>query len=365
MPGQAHTSIGEPHAGARSNGHARGWTTGQLAELLGAELVGPGTLRIDRLDAIDHADARSVTFVRDAKRAAQWAASKATAAIVTRGVEVEPGEGRALLVVDDADRATIAVLESLTPATHTPQAGVHASASIDPSATVDPSASVGAFVVVGPRTVVEAGAVLHAGVTLGASVRVGEGCELRAGVVVEDRCTLGKRVRLHANVVVGADGFGYRPSADGKSLVKIPHAGNVEIHDDVEVGANTTIDRGKFGPTVVGAGAKVDNLVQIGHNCRIGRSVIICGAAALAGSVTVGDGAILGGGTGIADNLTIGAGARVGARSGVMDDIPAGETWAGYPARPIGDTMRIVAATSKLPELLRQVKRLARESREE
>jgi len=257
------------------------------------------------------------------------------------------------------------VLESLTPPTHMPRGGVHPTAVIAPSATVDPSAAVGPFVTVGPGTTVGARTALHAGVTLGAGVRVGEDCELRAGVVVEDRCSLGARVRLHANVVIGADGFGYRPSADGRSLVKIPHAGHVEVHDDVEVGANTTIDRGKFGPTIVGAGAKIDNLVQIGHNCRIGRSVIVCGAAALAGSVSVGDGAILGGGTGIADNLSIGAGARVGARSGVMDDIPAGETWAGYPARPIGDTMRIVAATSKLPELLRQVKRLARESREE
>jgi UDP-3-O-[3-hydroxymyristoyl] glucosamine N-acyltransferase len=366
MPGQVHTSTDDLSApAARVNGAARGWTTGQLAALLGAELVGPSTLRIERLDAIDHADASSVTFVRDAKRAAQWEASRAAAAIVTRGVELEPGEGRALLIVDDADRATISVLETLTPPTHMPRPGAHPTAIIDPSATVDPTAAIGAYVVIGPRTTVGASAVLHAGVALGADVRVGEGCELRAGVVVEDRCVLGKRVRLHANVVIGADGFGYRPSADGKALIKIPHAGNVEIGDDVEVGANTTIDRGKFGPTTVGAGAKIDNLVQIGHNCRIGRSVIVCGAAAIAGSVTVGDGAILGGGTRFADNLFIGAGARVGGGSGVMDNIPAGETWAGYPARPIGDTMRIVAATAKLPELLRQVKRLARESREE
>lgn len=349
----------------RMNGQRRGWTTGQLAELLGAELIGPADLRIERLDAIDHADASSVTFVRDAKRVPQWDHSRAAAAIVTRGVEIRAGEGRALLIVDDADRATIAVLETLTPPTHAPRTGVHPSAVIDPSARVDATAAVGPGVTIGPRTTVGARTVLHAGVTLGADVRIGEDCELRAGVVVEDRCALGSRVRLHANAVIGADGFGYRPSADGRSLVKIPHAGNVEIGDDVEVGANTAIDRGKFGPTVVGAGAKIDNLVQIGHNCRIGRGVIVCGAAALAGSVTVGDGAILGGGTGIADNLSIGAGARVGARSGVMDNIPAGETWAGYPARPIGDTMRIVAATAKLPELLRQVKRLARESREE
>ncbi len=355
-------SAGHP---ARSNGAACGWTTGQLAELLDAELVGSPGIRVARINAIDRADRESVTFVRDAKRAAQWDSSSACAAIVTRGVEVEPGEGRALLIVDDADRATITLLETLTPETHTPREGVHPGAAIDPSAHVDPTAAIGPFVTVGPRTVVGPGTVLHSGVCLGADVRIGSDCELRAGVVIEDRCTLGSRVRLHANVVIGADGFGYRPSADGKSLVKIPHAGNVEIGDDVEVGANTTIDRGKFGPTTVGAGAKIDNLVQIGHNCRIGRGVIICGAAALAGSVTVGDGAILGGGTGIADNLTIGAGAKVAARSGVMFPIPDGETWGGYPARPMGETMRIVAATAKLPDLMKQVKRLMRGSREE
>ena len=350
---------------ARTNGVTHGWTTGQLAQILEAELVGPSGIRIARSSALDHADRESVTFVRDAKRAAQWPSSGACAAIVTRGVEVEPGEGRALLIVDDADRATITVLETLTPETHTPREGAHPTAVIDPSAHIDPTAAIGPFVVVGPRTVVGAHAVLHPGVSLGADVRIGSDCELRSGVVIEDRCTLGARVRLHANVVIGADGFGYRPSADGKSLVKIPHAGNVEIGDDVEVGANTTIDRGKFGPTTVGAGAKIDNLVQIGHNCRIGRGVIICGAAALAGSVTVGDGAILGGGTGIADNLSIGAGAKVAARSGVMFPIPAGETWGGYPARPMSETMRIVAATAKLPDLMKQVKRLMRGSREE
>lgn len=375
MHGHAHADTAEPrapvadghgaHADHRHNGSRRDWTTGQIARLLGADLVGPEDLRVDRLDAIDRADERTLTFVRDAKRAAQWAASPAPAAIVSRGIEVAPGPGRAAIVVDDADRATIVVLETLTPATHLPARGVHPHASVDPSARVDPGASIGPFVTVGPRAIVGARAVLHSGVTLGADARVGEDSELRAGVVVEDRCVIGARVRIHANAVIGADGFGYRPSADGRSLVKIPHAGNVEVHDDVEIGANASIDRGKFGPTVIGAGAKIDNLVQIGHNCRIGRSVIICGSAALAGSVTVGDGAMLGGGTGIADNLSIGAGARIGARAGVMDNIPPGETWAGYPAKPIGETMRIFAATAKLPELLKQVKRLGREAREQ
>lgn len=346
---------------AEGNGTTR-WTTGELATRLRAELRGPGDLAITRLDAMERADAGTLTFIRDAKYALLWKESKAGAAVVSKGIEVSAPQGRALLVVEDADRALIEMLEALTPPTVLPGAGVDTQASVDPSAKVDPSARLGAFVRVGPDATVGARTTLHAGVTLGAGVRVGADCELRAGVVIEDRCTLGDRVRVHANAVIGADGFGYRASADGKSLVKIPHAGHVEIGDDVEIGANANIDRGKFGPTVIGSGAKIDNLVQIGHNCRVGRCVIICGACGVSGSVTIGDGAVLAGGVGVADNVTIGAGAKVGARSGVMHDIPPGEEWVGYPAQPVRTTMRIIAAQRQLPDLVQQVRRFMRKS---
>lgn len=337
------------------------WTTGDLAARLRAELIGPADLRVSRLDALDRADEHTLTFIRDAKYAAGWASSKAAAAIVSRGLPVSPAPGRALLIVEDADRALIQILEALTPPTHVP-VGQSPAAVIDPTARVDRTACLGPCVVVGPRTVVGPRAVLHAGVVLGADVRVGPECELRAGVVVEDRCVLGARVRIHANSVIGADGFGYRPSPDGAGLLKIPHAGHVEIGDDVEIGANANIDRGKFGPTTIGQGAKIDNLVQIGHNCRIGRSCIICGACGISGSVTLGDGVVLAGGVGVADNVTIGAGAKVGARSGVMNDIPPGEEWVGYPAYPVRTMMRIVAAQKRLPEALQQLKRIFRDS---
>ncbi|MBL0922320.1 MAG: UDP-3-O-(3-hydroxymyristoyl)glucosamine N-acyltransferase [Phycisphaerales bacterium] len=332
------------------------WTTGELAAMLRADLVGPADIRIARLDALERADDVTLTFIRDARNAERWGSSRAAAAIVSRRVEAEPGPGRALLFVQDADHALIEVLEILTPASHLPR-GVSAGASVDPSATVDPTASIGPGAYVGPRAVIGAGASLHANVTVGADVTIGAESELRSGVVVEDRCVIGARVRLHPNCVIGSDGFGYRPSKDGRSLVKIPHAGHVEVGDDAEIGAGTTIDRGKFGATTVGAGTKIDNLVQIGHNCRIGRGCIICGCCALAGSVTVGDGAVLAGGVGVADNMHIGARAKVGARSGVMDNIPDGETWVGYPAAPWKQTMRIVAAMKQLPDLMGEVRR--------
>ncbi len=338
----------------------RSWTTAQAAEALGADLRGPGDIRLSRLDTLDRADAGTLAFIRDDKHAQRWASSGAGAAIVSRGIEV-PGhdpEARALLIVDDADRALIALLETVTPQHTAPAVGVHPAATVDPSATLAPGVRVGPGARVGPGSTVGEGTILHANVVLGAGVVVGGACDLRAGVVIEDRCRLGYGVTIHPNAVIGADGFGYRPDPAGAGLIKIPHAGHVEIGDGVEIGAGAMIDRGKFGATIIGAGAKIDNLVQIAHNCNIGRACIICGSCGIAGSVTVGDGAVLGGGVGVKDNITIGAGAQVGARSGVMDDIPPGEIWVGYPARPAKETMRIVAATARLPKLIRQLRKL-------
>lgn len=336
----------------------RGWTTGELAEMLGAQLVGPADLRLHRVDSLEKADRATLAFIRDGKYAALWERSEAGAAIISRGVEA-PGHDpsrRALLVVEDADRALIALLELVTPPHVGPEAGVHCTASIDPSAELGEGVRIGPGVAVGPGSVIGDGTILHANVVIGANVTIGRRCDFRAGVVIEDRCVIGNNVAIHPNAVIGADGFGYRPARNGMGLVKIPHAGAVEVHDDVEIGAGATIDRGKFGNTIIGAGAKIDNLVQIGHNCRIGRACVICGACGIAGSVTIGDGAVLGGGVGVRDNITIGAGAQIGARSGVMDDIPAGEIWVGYPARPAKETMRIVAATGRLPKLMKQLR---------
>lgn len=335
-----------------------GWTTGELAALLAADLVGRDDLRITRLDSLENADGTALAFIRDEKYGATWARSEAAAAVVSRGVTPSghDPDRRALLIVDDADRALIALLEKITPPHVAPAPGAHPTASIDPSTTIGADVRLGPGVAIGPNSTIGDGAILHANVVIGAGVTVGRGCDLRAGVVIEDRCTLADGVTIHPNAVIGADGFGYRPAPGGKGLVKIPHGGAVEIHDGVEIGAGAMIDRGKFGNTVIGAGAKIDNLVQIGHNCRIGRSCIICGSCGIAGSVTIGDGAVLGGGVGVRDNVTIGDGAQIGARSGVMDDIPAGEIWVGYPARPAKETMRIIAATGRLPKLMKQLR---------
>lgn len=334
-------------------------TSGQVAAMLGADLVGPAQIRLTGIRGLDQATPTDLAFIRSASFAHQWAASKAGAALVTRGVNV-PGHDaatRALLVVPDADLAMLKLLQAFVPRPVRPAAGVHPSAVVDPAATIAPDACIGPQCVIGPRTSIGAGTVLHAGVMLGASVCIGERCELYPGVVVYDRCEIGNRTTLHARVVIGADGFGYRPDPSGRGVLKVPHAGIVRIGNDVEIGAGSCIDRGTFDATVIGDGTKIDNLVQIAHNCRIGRACLICGMCGMAGSVTVGDGVTIGGCCGIADGLTIGSGATLGAKSGLMHDIPAGETWLGYPAQPAREQLRTWSSVRSLPDLVRRLKK--------
>jgi UDP-3-O-[3-hydroxymyristoyl] glucosamine N-acyltransferase len=309
-------------------------TTGSIAQMLGAEVVGRDDLPITGLSTIDQAGPQHLTFIRSPEFAARWASSKASAAIVSKGLAVEGHDpaARCLLAVRDADLALNAVLELLAPASTRPAPGVHATAFVDPTARVDPSASIGPHCAIGPGASVAAGAVLHHGVSIGEQASVGRDSILHPNVTIYDRCQVGAGCILHAGVRIGADGFGYRPDPSGRGLIKIPHIGNVVIGDAVEIGANSCVDRAKFGSTTIGSGTKIDNLVQIAHNCSIGRCCIICGGSAIAGSVTLGDGVVLGGDVGVADNLSIGPGARVAARSGVMESIPAGETWGGIPA---------------------------------
>jgi UDP-3-O-[3-hydroxymyristoyl] glucosamine N-acyltransferase len=237
-----------------------------------------------------------------------------------------------------------------------PVPGVHPTAVIGTSARVGAGVSIGPYAVIGDGVEIGNGTVIGPHCVLGAGVRLGEQCQLVASVTVYSGSRIGNRVTLHAGVRIGSDGFGY-VQRDGQH-VKIPHVGRCLIEDDVEVGANTTIDRGSIDDTVIGAGTKIDNLVQIGHNVRIGKGCLIMGQAGIAGSVRVEDGCMILGQVGISGHHTIGKGARVAAQSGVFGDIPAGETWSGYPARPHKEALRAQAALFKLPSLLRRIERL-------
>ncbi|HVZ93625.1 MAG TPA: UDP-3-O-(3-hydroxymyristoyl)glucosamine N-acyltransferase [Phycisphaerales bacterium] len=323
---------------------ARRYAAGKLATLVGGEVIGDATAEVTTLEAIDRAGPGALTYVRDEKYLAMWPASGATVAIVARSAwdrrgAIEVGAGRAVVVVEDADRALAGLLESIKGTAGTP-VGRH------PSAVIDPSAVLGEDVAIG------AGAVIGAGVVIGAGSMIHERAVVRQG------CVLGERVVIGAGAVIGSEGFGLMADPKTGMPTRIPHAGNVVIGDDVEIGANTTVDRAKFGSTTIGAGTKIDNLVQIAHGCRIGRGCIICGCCALSGSVELGDGVMLAGSVGIADNVRVGDRVTIGARSGVKDDIPAGEVWVGYPAEEARRQLRTVAAIRSLADVMPKIKKL-------
>jgi UDP-3-O-[3-hydroxymyristoyl] glucosamine N-acyltransferase len=330
-------------------------TTGELAALLSAELLGPADIGVHGVAALDDAAQGDLTFVRSDRYAARWAKSRASAAIVSRGVAVEAGEGRAVLLVEDADRAMVALLEVAADRMPKPERapGVHPSAVVDPGASVDPSVSVGAGAVIGAGVRIGPGSVVGPNCVIEAGVRIGAETLLHPHVVLRSGAVIGNGCELHAGVVIGTDGFGYLPSAQGP--IKVPHLGGVAIGDGVEIGANSCVDRGKFSDTTIGDATKIDNLVQIGHNCRVGRGVVICGCAALGGSVRVGDGAVIGGAVSVRDNVSITAGAQIGGSSIVDGDVDSAEPWFGHPARPGSAATRVFASLQKLPKLREDV----------
>jgi UDP-3-O-[3-hydroxymyristoyl] glucosamine N-acyltransferase len=325
-------------------------TSGSIAALVGGTLVGPANLPVRGLAALGDAEADQLTFVVDLANANRWPSSRASTAIVTRGVAI-PGHDpavRALIEVDSADIAMIPVLELFFAGDPLPAPGIAASAHIDPTAKLAPDVRVAHGAVIGARCTVGAGASIHANAVLYDDVHVGAGSIIHAGASIRERCVIGARCIVGPNAAIGGDGFGYRASPDGRSVLRVPHLGNVVLEDDVEIGSCTCIDRGKFGATRIGAGSKIDNLCQIAHNVQIGRMCMISGHTGIAGSAVLGDGVQMGGGGGLAPHIHIGAGVRIAARAAVMSSIPAGETWGGYPAQEIRHALREEAALRRL-----------------
>ena len=335
-------------------------TAAELASLVGGRLEGFADAPVRGMNAMDAAGPDEATFITDDRYASRWASSRAGVAILAESVACEVGDPsrRALVRVKHAELALAKVLEAFAAPPEGPAEGVHPSAVVDPTARIGRGVRIGALVVVGREATIGDGCALHAGAKIYGQVTLGERCVIHSNAVIRERCVLGREVVVNACAVIGGDGFGYRPSADGRTMVRIPHLGNVVLGDHVEIGANTCVDRAKFGSTVIGAGSKIDNLCQIAHNCRIGRMTVIAGLTGLAGSVQVGDGVQIGGNCGIADHRSIGDGVRLAAKSGVMEDIPAGQTWGGYPAQDIRAELRLVAAVRKLPEWSRKLRRL-------
>ncbi len=337
-------------------------TVAELAARVGGEVDGDGGIRIDRVRGLEDAGPGDVSFYANRRYRAAFEATRAGAVIV------EPGEtapaGKTLLRVRNAYLAFAKISTLFHPPREAvpeiaPEAVVHPTARVHPSAQVMPLALVGPGAEVGARTV------LFPGVVIGADSRVGDDCVLHANVVVRERCVVGNRCILQPGCVVGSDGFGFAFDPEGEEgsgprHYKVPQAGNAVVEDDVELGANSCVDRGTLGSTVIRRGAKLDNLVQIGHNVEVGPLSILAGQVGIAGSTKLGMGVVCGGQVGIVGHLEIGDGVRFGAQSGVINDVPAGETWSGYPAGPHAPWLREMAAVHRLPDLVKQVRELER-----
>jgi UDP-3-O-[3-hydroxymyristoyl] glucosamine N-acyltransferase len=332
-------------------------TLSEVARLVEGELEGDGGVRVRGVKPLDEAGPGELSFVAEPRYYPYIHASRAGALRVGRGSEAPLREGVPRVRVDDPRQALARLLPALYPPPAEPP-GVHPSAVLGAGVSIDPSASVGAYAELGEGCQVGARARIGAQVVLGRGCRVGDDAVIHPHATLYDGVWLGQRVIVHSGARLGSDGFGYVP--EGGALRKVPHVGGCRLEADVEVGANTTIDRGSIGDTVVGRGSKIDNLVQIGHNCRIGRGVIIVSQVGVSGSTRVGDGAVLAGQAGIQGHIEIGAGATIGGQAGVISDIAAGEKVSGYPARPHREAMRIQGALSRLPELLRRVKEIER-----
>lgn len=330
-------------------------TVGQIAERLGASVEGDAGRVIRGVAGVRDAGPEELAFITLARYAADAAASHAAALLV--GLDWSLPLPAALIRVPRPDVAFAQIASLFVPPTPIPAPGLH------PSAVVSPRAVVGARVSVGPFAVVEADAVLGDEVVVGAQCYVGHGVHLGAGtrlypqVSIREHCRLGARCIVHNGTVIGSDGFGYDVNKQG-IRTKIPQIGIVVVGDDVEIGANVTVDRARFGKTKIGNGVKIDNLVQIAHNVIVGDHAVVVSQVGISGSTIIGEKAVLAGQVGIAGHLTIGAGSIIAAQSGVTKDVPPGAYMMGFPAVPQKEAARQYAMVSRLPELRERVAEL-------
>jgi UDP-3-O-[3-hydroxymyristoyl] glucosamine N-acyltransferase len=327
-------------------------TAAEIAKYLQGEVVGDGNAVLKSFAPADHAQPGDLTFAESEDYFSRAEQSAATAIIADKRFS---SSTKILIQVPNARIAFAKVLALFFPE-HKFSAGIHPTAVIAVSAKIDPTAHIGPHCVIGERVQIGARTVLQAGNFIGDDSKIGDDVNLFPNVTIYPRAEIGSRVRIHANSVIGADGFGY--VLDGGFHRKVPQIGNVIIGDDVEIGAGVTIDRGALGSTVIGKGTKIDNLVQIAHNVEIGEHCLLIAQTAIAGSSKLGNYVVSAGQVGIAGHLKIGNQVTIAAQSGVMTDLPDGGKYWGTPVQPDKEMKRQIIATRQLPELLKRVAEL-------
>lgn len=325
----------------------------EIASLIGGSVVGDAREVISGVASLEDAGPRDITFLSDKKYSRLLSSTKAGAVILRDPADAPSGLN---VIVSRNPQLAFAKLIALFRPDEHPGPGRHPKAEIHPGAEIGEGASIQAFVVIEEGAKIGGRAVLYPGVYVGRNAEVGPDCVLFPGVVVREGCKVGSRVIVHSNTVIGSDGFGY--AKDGAKSVKIPQKGIVRVGDDVELGACVTIDRASLGETVIGRGAKIDNLVQIAHNVKIGEDAVIVAQTGIAGSTRIGDRVVLGGQVGVVGHIEIGDDTMIGAKSGVTNNVPTKTVYSGIPAIPHGEWLRAHAVLPKLPELKKKVAEL-------
>jgi len=332
------------------------YTVQQLAELVAGQVEGDASRLVDGVASVDRAGPTDVTFVLNERYARRLGASAVGACIVSEDLPLKTN-GTAFIRVENPELAFTRLLGLFHPE-HTPAPGVHPTAIIGRGSQLGEDTSIGAYVTIGDNSVVGDRSKIGPHTHVDDHVMIGADCRIGPGCTILHHTQVGDRARLYTGVRLSVDGFGYTEGAEG--LTRIPQVGRCIIGSDVEIGANCTVDRGALGDTVIGQGTKIDNLVHVAHNVRIGDQCIIVAQVGIAGSVEIGAKSKLGGQAGIAGHLTIGPGTRIAAQAGVIGDVPAGGVYSGYPARPHREALRASAGGFRVPELLRRIAELER-----
>jgi UDP-3-O-[3-hydroxymyristoyl] glucosamine N-acyltransferase len=328
-------------------------TLGELAAQLGCQLEGDATLDIRRVATIDQAAAGDLTFVANTKYRSSLPSTQASAVILDPGVNGAPC---AVLRSPNPYLSFAKAVGLLSPCS-TPKPGIHATASVSPTVTIGEDVSIGAFAVIGEGATIGARTIIHPHVVIGSDVHLGPDCLIHARVSIRERSVLGARVVVQDGAVIGSDGFGFAPRGDG-THEKIPQTACVVIEDDVEIGANTTIDRPAVGETRIASGVKIDNLVQIAHGVVIGRNTLLAAQVGIAGSTIVGESVVLGGQVGVTGHVTVGDRVKASAKTGITGNVPADAFLSGYPSMDNLEWRKAFAVVRRLPEIRKQIKDL-------
>ncbi len=333
----------------------------EIAEMVSGRVLGDPDVEVSGISGIKEAGKGDVTFLANDKYAQLLETTKAAVIITSPNMKL-PKTEKTLILTENPSLAFAKLVEYWFPQEVDHPKGIHPTAIIGKNVKLGKNVAVGAYVVIEKNVRIGDNTIIYPGTYIGHDTEIGSDCLIYPNVSIRERISIGSRVIIHSGTVIGSDGFGF---ATVKGVHhRIPQIGTVVIEDDVEIGANVTIDRARFDKTVIGRGTKIDNLVQIAHNVIIGENAIIVAQTGISGSTVIGNGVILAGQTGVVGHITIGDSAIVGAQSGVTKSVPSGSVVLGSPARPIGLAKRIIASIPSLPDIKKTVERLSRKVRE-